>query len=93
MKHNLDVMFRIIAAIVGGYFVSAIFSFVFVRILVWMQATTQHEAVMVATMFSYVIYFTVIILSFCRKNTWLLWRDLLLITCLLGAIYWLIGDV
>lgn len=93
MKRNLDVMFRTIAAIVGGYFVSALFSFVFVLILVWIQATTQHEAVMVATMFSYIVYFVVIILSFCRKNSWLLWRDLLLTTCLLSAIYCLIGGV
>tara|TARA_R110002167_G_scaffold361999_1_gene580819 strand:+ start:17058 stop:17339 length:282 start_codon:yes stop_codon:yes gene_type:complete len=93
MKHNLDVMFRILAAIAGGYLVSVLFSFVVVLILVWMQATTQHEAVMVATMFSYVVYFAVIILSFCRKSAWLLWRDLLLITCLLGAIYWLMGEL
>lgn len=89
MKHNLDVLFRIIAAIIGGYLVSVCFSFAFVPILVWLKLCSQAEAVMVATMLSYIVYFIIIIVGFCRRSPWLLWRDIVLLASLLWMTYWM----
>jgi len=55
MKHNFNVLFRTLAAIVGGYLVSAAFSVAFVPVLVWGQICEQNEAVMVVTMLSYIV--------------------------------------
>jgi hypothetical protein len=93
MKHNLNVLFRTLAAIVGGYLVSAAFSVAFVPVLVWGQICEQNEAVMVVTMLSYIVYFTVIILSFCRKNVWRIWRDIVLTVCLCWTTYYVLGDL
>lgn len=87
MKNKLDVFFRTIAAIIGGYIVSITFSLSFVPVLVWWQACEQSEAVMVATMLSYIVYFIVIIMSFSRKSSWLLWRDILLSISFLYGIF------
>jgi len=91
MKHKIDVFFRTLAAIIGGYLVSVAFSFTFVSVLVWLVACEKNEAVMVSTMLSYLVYFTIIIISFSRKSSFLLWRDIFITFCLLGIIYWLIG--
>lgn len=93
MKHKLDVLFRTLAAIVGGYFVSAAFSVAFVPVLVWAKICEQNEAVMVAIMLSYTVYFAVIILSFCRKSGWRIWRDIVLFLCLCWTTYYFLGDV
>jgi len=93
MKHKYDVLLRTIAAIFGGYFVSSAFSLACVPILVWLQACDRNEAIMVASMLSYVVYFTVIIMSFSRKSSWLLWRDIVLSLCLLLITFWLMDDV
>jgi Kef-type K+ transport system membrane component KefB len=93
MKKKLDVFFRTLAAIIGGYIVSVAFSISFVRILVWLQACEQNEAVMVATMLSYIVYFIIIITSFSRKSSWLLWRDILLSLSFLYGIYWLMSTL
>ena len=89
MKNKLDVFFRTLAAIIGGYIVSIAFSLSFVPVLVWWQACEQNEAVMIATMLSYIVYFIVIIMSFSRKSSWLLWRDILLSLSFLYGIFWL----
>ena len=89
MKHKLDVFSRIIAAVIGGYVLSVAFSFAFAQLLVWLKICELNEAVMSASMLSYVVFFIVIIVSFCRKNSWLLWRDILLSLCLLSAVYYL----
>ena len=93
MKHKLGVLFRTLAAIVGGYLVSAAFSVAFVPVLVWAKMCKQNEAVMVATMLSYIVYFTVIILSFCRKDVWRIWRDIVLTVCLCWTSYYLLADL
>ncbi|WP_339769780.1 hypothetical protein [uncultured Paraglaciecola sp.] len=86
MKHRIDVSLRLIAAIVGGYLVSIAFSFAYVPLLVLSHASDKHEAVMVSTMLSYVLYFAVIIISFCRQSSALLWRDLFIILSVCGVI-------
>ena len=93
MKHKLGVLFRTLAAIVGGYLVSAAFSVAFVPVLVWANICEQNEAVMVATMLSYIVYFAVIILSFCRKDVWRIWRDIVLTVCLCWTSYYLLADL
>ncbi|WP_299270242.1 hypothetical protein [uncultured Psychrosphaera sp.] len=90
MKHNLDVFSRVIAAVIGGYALSVAFSFAFAQLLVWGQICELNEAVMSASMLSYVVYFIVIIACFCRKSAWLLWRDILLSLCLFGVIYYVL---
>jgi hypothetical protein len=93
MTHKFDVLFRTLAAIVGGYLVSAAFSVAFVPVLVFGEICEQNEAVMVATMLSYTVYFAVIILSFCRKNVWRIWRDIVLTVCLCWTSYYLLADI
>lgn len=79
IKPQLDVSLRLIAAVVGGYLVAVAFSFACVPLLVLSQACDKNEAVMVSSMLSYLLYFAVIIVSFCRKSSAVLWRDLTLI--------------
>ncbi|MEM5498901.1 hypothetical protein WNY77_15935 [Paraglaciecola mesophila] len=93
MKHQLDVSLRMIAAIVGGYLASVAFSFACVPLLVLSHLCDQNEAVMVSTMLSYLLYFSVIIISFCRKSSVLLWRDLCLMLSVCGVIIYALGDV
>lgn len=92
MKHKFDVLFRTLAAMIGGYLVSVAFSLAAVPLLVWTGASGPNEAVMVATMFSYLIYFCVIIISFCRRNSLLLWRDIVLAISLCAAIFYILGE-
>ncbi len=93
MTRKAEVFFRTIAAIFGGYLIAAIFSMAFVPILVWLQWCDQNEAVMIATMLSYIIYFAVIIISFSRQSTLLLWRDIVLTLCLGCATYLSMGSL
>jgi|TARA_B110000967_G_C18896681_1_gene571215 Kef-type K+ transport system membrane component KefB len=93
MQRKAEVFFRTVAAIIGGYFVSAIFSIAFVPILVWLQWCDQNEAVMIATMLSYIIYFAVIIISFSRQSTLLLWRDIVLTLCIGCGTYSAMGNI
>jgi hypothetical protein len=87
MSRKAEVYSRSVAAIFGGYTIAAVFSLAFVPVLVWLRWCSQNEAVMIATMLSYIIYFSVIIISFSRESTLLLWRDIVLTLCLGGAIY------
>jgi predicted cobalt transporter CbtA len=93
MTHQVDVLLRTIAALIGGYLVSVAFSFACVPILVLSHTCEKHEAVMVGTMLSYLVYFAVIIVSFCRKSSVLLWRDLGMFLGLCGAIIYMLGEV
>jgi hypothetical protein len=93
MKHKLDVFSRMIAAVIGGYVLSVAFSFAFAELLVWAKVCEINEAVMTASMLGYIVYFIAIVTSFCRKSSWLLWRDFILTSCLFLAIYWLVGKV
>ena len=89
MKHKHDVLLRTFAAIFGGYCVSLAFSFAFVPVLTWLKACDKNEAVIVASMFSYIVYFMLIIMGFSRKNSLLLCRDIVLMLCMLSIIFWL----
>lgn len=92
IKHRIDVSLRLIAAIGGGYLVSIAFSFACVPLLVLSHACDKHEAVMVSTMLSYVLYFAIIIISFCRHSSALLWRDLFFILSVCGVIIYGLGE-
>jgi len=93
MTRKAEVFFRSVAAIVGGYSIAAVFSLAFVPVLVWLQWCNQNDAVMIATMLSYIIYFSVIIISFSRESTLLLWRDIALTLCLGCAMYSAMGSL
>ena len=93
MNYKLDVLSRSIAAIFGGYAISVAFSFFGVAVLGWVKACDQNEAIMIATMLSYIVYFSVIILSFSRQSSRLLWQDIILILSFFTATYWLLGGI
>ncbi|MDO6840093.1 hypothetical protein Q4602_11485 [Paraglaciecola chathamensis] len=91
IKPQLDVSLRLIAAVVGGYLVAVAFSFACVPLLVLSHACGEQEAVMVSSMLSYLLYFAVIIVSFCRKSSVLLWRDLALIMFVCTMLTYMLG--
>ena len=92
MKHKFDVFFRTIAATFGGYFTSVLFSIGWVPVLVSTGAASPAEAVMVTTMLSYVLYFSLFIFCFCRKHVGLLWRDMLILFSLCIGPYFLLAE-
>jgi len=64
MTFSRDVFFRLIAAALGGYLCAVLFSFALVPVLVAVLSSQLGDAVYAATMWSYVCFFIVFIMSF-----------------------------
>lgn len=69
MNNNVDVALRSIAAILGGYAVSALISFYFA--FIFFNTLNQQEgvAILSGSMASYFVFFAVFIASFAIKHT------------------------
>lgn len=83
--HGLDVFFRAVAAIFGGYVAAALTTAVLARLLPGAVA----EATIAATTFSFVIYVSVAIWAFADANAWRVWAGLVTFCGVLGGVLWL----
>ena len=68
MTRNVDVALRSIAAILGGYAVSALISFYFAFLFFHMFEQQEGVAILSASMASYFVFFALFIASFAIKK-------------------------
>lgn len=69
MNNNVDIALRSIAAILGGYAVSALTSFYFAFIFFHTFKQQEGVAILSGSMASYFVFFALFIASFAIKHT------------------------
>ncbi|MBL8269245.1 DUF3649 domain-containing protein [Steroidobacter sp.] len=84
-SYRLAVASRALAAIVGGYALTALATFALARLLPLARA----EASMTATLLSFVIYACVVIWVFATRTAWRAWLGIVAPAAVLGALVWL----
>ncbi|WP_281556379.1 hypothetical protein [Thalassomonas sp. RHCl1] len=77
MNPALSLSARCLAAIVGGYIVAALSSLALVPVQMSLFDNRLEDAILIATMFSYLVYIAVIIDCFCRSSASRAWRNVL----------------
>ncbi|PAJ75330.1 hypothetical protein CJF42_05655 [Pseudoalteromonas sp. NBT06-2] len=92
MNYRLNITFRSLAAILGGYALAVASSFALVPIFMYVFGCFKADAVYLGTIFSYVFYFSCVIFSFNRASVLLVWRDITLI-CLVFYLIHYIGTI
>lgn len=93
MKAYLTLSVRCLAAIAGGYLVACLSSLVLVPVQLALFNNRVEDAILIATMFSYVVYFAVIIDCFCQGSALKAWRNILVYSGILASIGWYSGGV
>lgn len=91
-QYATDVILRLVAAIFGGYLFSVISSFTLALVLTKLGNMQLPDAVYLATTLSYFSYLFMIIWVFIKSNAWLAWRDLLLYSACLTALYFTLAS-
>ena len=89
--HWSNVLSRVLAAVVGGYILSAMCAVSLSRALPVMTSMDSSEAVLVGTMMSFAIYVTAIVWVFSTSGARGAWIGLTAVTLMVGAAPWLIG--
>ncbi|WP_129642280.1 DUF3649 domain-containing protein [Peristeroidobacter agariperforans] len=84
-SYRLSVAARALAAIVGGYALTALASFAMAIFL----PLSRAEASMTATLSSFLIYACVVIWVFAARTTWRAWAGIVGSMIVLGALVWL----
>lgn len=64
MSHSTNIILRLVAATLGAYGASVVFSLAIVPVFVFALSSQLSDAVYAATMWSYVVFFLVFIASF-----------------------------
>lgn len=83
-RHHIDVTARVIAAIFAGYAISYLFAG---ALPLWLPIA-RTEAILWASLASFVIYLCIVLYAFGVRSAWTLWRNLTLLIVLLGAAVW-----
>lgn len=84
-RHRVDVAARVIAAIFAGYAISYLFGG---ALPLWLPVA-RTEAILWASLASFVIYTCIVLYAFGARSAWTLWRNLtLVILLLLAAVWW-----
>lgn len=84
-RHRIDVTARVIAAIFGGYAISYLSAGALSR---WLPIA-RTEAILWASLASFVIYTCIVLYAFGAHSAWTLWRNLtFVILLLLAAVWW-----
>mgnify|MGYP007120750429 FL=1 len=91
MNPALSLSARCLAAIAGGYIVAALSSLALVPLQVSLFGNRQEDAILIATIFSYLVYFAVIIDCFCRSTASRAWRNILIYSGIFLAVCWYSG--
>lgn len=85
MRYRLAVASRAVAAILGGYGLASAAS---ACLAVWLPMQ-RVDAVVTATMASFVVYTCGVIWVFATRNAWRAWAGILLPTAVLVGLFWL----
>lgn len=84
-RHRIDVTARVVAAIFGGYAISYLSAG---ALSLWLPVA-RTEAILWASLASFVIYTCIALYAFGIRSAWTLWRNLTLaILLLLAAVWW-----
>lgn len=84
-RHRIDVTARVVAAIFAGYAISYLFAG---ALPLWLPIA-RTEAILWASLASFVIYAYIVLYAFGVRSAWILWRNLtLVILLLLAAVWW-----
>lgn len=83
--YRAGVAARLLAAIAGGYALTAIAT----SLLAVLLPASRVNAVMTATLLSFVFYAFAIMWAFAARSAWRAWAGLLLPAALLGCALWL----
>ncbi|AMJ87045.1 hypothetical protein Q4524_13180 [Alteromonas stellipolaris] len=85
MNKNVDIILRSIAAVIGGYVLSALSSIYLTYGLVNLLYINDGVAVLSASMLSYIVFFALFIASFAVSNIakWLIFLILLIAVAVL----------
>lgn len=86
-KVETEVFSRVLAAIFAGYLLTALIT----ALLAVLLPMAKADAVLVATMLSFVFYAAAVMWVFTVKRWWRSWSDLLLMSALVYAIYWVVA--
>lgn len=89
MSDSSNIILRLIAATVGAYGISVLFSLAIVPIFVLLLSSQLSDAVYSATMWSYVVFFLVFIASFAVSSVKRLYLALLAISGACFGIFFL----
>lgn len=84
-SYRLAVASRALAAVVGGYALTALA----VTALAIFLPLSRAEASMTATLLSFVIYTCVVIWVFATRTAWRAWAGIVAPAVVLGALVWL----
>ncbi|GFE81427.1 iron transporter [Steroidobacter agaridevorans] len=84
-SYRLSVASRALAAIIGGYALTALATFALAIFLPMSRA----EASMTATLASFLIYACVVLWVFATRTAWRAWAGIIGSTVVLGALVWL----
>lgn len=84
-SYRLSVASRALAAIIGGYALTALATFALAIFLPMSRA----EASMTATLSSFLIYTCVVIWVFATRTAWRAWAGILASMVVLGGLVWL----
>ena len=71
MIHALQIALRILAAVVGGYLLSA--GLVTLAALGLGQAIEQSEAVVLTSMLGFLLYLALVLWTFAERRLWRIW--------------------
>lgn len=100
MSNSINISLRLLAATLGAYGVSVVFSLAIVPVFILVLSSQLSDAVYAATMWSYVIFFLIFIASFAVSSVKKLYLYLLMISgCCYGVflvantLYPLVSDV
>lgn len=86
--YRAGVAVRLLAAIVGGYGLTAIS----MSLLAVLLPASRVDAVMTATLLSFPVYAVAIMWAFAARSAWRAWAGLLLPAAVLGCALWLHGS-
>lgn len=86
-KAEAEVFSRVLSAIFVGY----LFTSLVTALLAVSLPMAKPDAVLVATMLSFAFYAGAVMWIFTVKRWWRSWSDLLLLSALVYAIYWVVA--
>lgn len=93
MKPSLSICVRCLAAIVGGYLVAGLSSLALVPLQTALFNNRLEDAILIATMLSYLVYIAVIIDCFCRRSALKAWRNIAIFSGTFATISWYGGVI
>ncbi|KPH00559.1 hypothetical protein AEQ67_07865 [Pseudomonas sp. RIT-PI-q] len=89
VSYRLAVTSRVLAAVLGGYLVSALAS---VSLTMWLPMA-RAEAVVTGMMSSFLVYLVAVLWCFACRNAWQAWIGLIVPSLVLAAVsglaYWM----